>query len=162
LLLRDLASGQEKELLRGPPYSISNIAPSPDGRRVAFRWWDQTTQTTALRIMPIEGGEPRQLFRAKPPEHILNFAGTVWTPDGQNLLYVKSRQAHLEGGQREDAELWLVSSETGKERKLGSAMEQLRGLRLAPDGQRLAFSSGAFSAEVWVMENFLPQARAAK
>ncbi len=37
-------------------------------------------------------------------------------------------------------------------------MENLSGLRLHPDGQRIAFVGGAYSAEVWAMENFLPEA----
>ena len=30
--------------------------------------------------------------------------------------------------------------------------------RMHPDGQRLAFHSGGYVSEMWVMENFLPEA----
>ena len=36
----------------------------------------------------------------------------------------------------------------------------LRNLRFHPDGKQIAFTAGSYSAEVWVMENFLPKAEA--
>jgi hypothetical protein len=42
-------------------------------------------------------------------------------------------------------------------------MEGLRHLRVHPDGRRVAFTVGPYvKTEVWVLENFLPEVRAAK
>ncbi|MHC4325573.1 MAG: TolB family protein, partial [Planctomycetota bacterium] len=53
-------------------------------------------------------------------------------------------------------ELWMVSAEGGEPRKLWEWNEMLWGPRIHPDGQRLAFFSGGYMSEMWVMENFLP------
>jgi tricorn protease-like protein len=63
--------------------------------------------------------------------------------------------------QEQTTELWRISAEGGEPQKLGLAMKGLRNLRFHPDGRRIAFSAGTpFSAEVWVLENFLPKAEA--
>ena len=50
----------------------------------------------------------------------------------------------------------------GQARKLDLGLDKLRQLRIHPDGHRIAFQAGEFSAELWVMENFLPVERAAR
>jgi hypothetical protein len=53
----------------------------------------------------------------------------------------------------------------GEPEKTGIAMIQLRHFSVHPDGRRIAFSSRGVetkSPEVWVMENFLPEAKAKK
>ena len=41
--------------------------------------------------------------------------------------------------------------------KLGVVPGRPRHLSLHPDGRRLAYAAGQSEAEVWVMENFLPE-----
>ena len=42
-------------------------------------------------------------------------------------------------------------------------MEQINGLGVHPDNQRIAINGGAAKiGEVWVMENFLPELKAAQ
>jgi hypothetical protein len=38
----------------------------------------------------------------------------------------------------------------------------IRGLRLNPDGKRIAFLNGDEKQEIWVMENFLDDTRGAR
>jgi TolB protein len=69
--------------------------PSPDGSRVVFLSYDRSVEghppnkEVALRMMPIEGGEPVVLAR------LLGGQGTInvppWSPDGQRFAFVSYR-----------------------------------------------------------------------
>jgi hypothetical protein len=65
----------------------------------------------------------------------------AWLPRGQALLF--SRRG----------ELWRLPLDGAAPEKAGLAAEDLRDLRVSPDGRRLAFTAGVGKGEVWVMEN---------
>jgi Tol biopolymer transport system component len=142
LLARELATGQERELYRGP---VLRFALSPDGQRLAI------AQGQSLKLMPAAGGEARDLLTAQRPEWIVTVA---WTPDGRQLLFGKSNISQ----QGQPSELWRLAAEGGEPQRLELTVEGLRELRAHPDGQRLAFSSFQMRREVWTMENFLKPA----
>ena len=102
-----------------------------------------------LKIMPAAGGGPRELLRVG----IRFGGGLTWTPDGREILFAKSPKSV----EKPTVELWRISADGGEPRRLELAAEGLRGLRFHPDGQRIVFSAGQPKAEVWVMENFLPE-----
>lgn len=64
-------------------------------------------------------------------------------------------------GTRAVIELWRIPADGGEPQPLGVAMEGVRlyGVRIHPDGRRIAFTTGRSSAysafEVWVLEDFL-------
>jgi hypothetical protein len=66
--------------------------------------------------------------------------------------------------------VWQVSLDGSQPRKLDVRLDQLGkgGFRMHPNGRQIAFvpaqerAGQARSAEVWVLENFLPAAKAAK
>ena len=51
----------------------------------------------------------------------------------------------------------ISSVEGGDPTPVGVTLVGLQDLSLHPDGRRLAFDVGREEAEVWVMENFLPE-----
>ncbi len=120
---------------------------SPDGAWLAVgggRSDSLTLERNAVLIIPTGGGRPRQVFRAESGQ-ALNLLG--WTPDG--TLLFNSMGA-----------LWRVAADGGQAQRLGPATA-IPGLRFHPDGRRVAYSATAErSVEVWVMENFLSEARA--
>lgn len=149
IVLHELETGKEKEL-RGKVGDA--LAISPDGRQLAF------FVKGALMVMPAAGGEPRELLRLDNPEESFhtNQIGVAWTPDGRYILFGKKRP-------NEPEELCQIPSEGGKPQKL-LAMNKLHHISIHPDGQRIAFTSytggpmGTMGkAEVWTMENFLPE-----
>jgi Tol biopolymer transport system component len=144
IFARDLETGQEKQLYRGP--QLRSMTLSPDARHLAFIGREpQAGASPALKVMPITGGAPRTLIEG------MGWLGpAAWTPDSRQLIFTKG------------AELWRISVEGGSPHKLGPAMEQLSDLRIHPDGRRIAFVAGRHKAEVWVMENFLPESRAGR
>lgn len=158
ILARDLETGSEKELYHAVrTATVSNLAVSPDGQRLAFIWRDSKERKTVLKVMPAGGGEPRELFGLQAPEGIWQL---TWTPDGRHILFGKGT-----AGQEQRFALWRISAEGGEPQELGLSMEGLvlYGLSVHPDGKRIAFTAGGpFREEVWVLENFLPAPKRAK
>ncbi|MCJ7488382.1 MAG: hypothetical protein MUQ25_19765 [Candidatus Aminicenantes bacterium] len=81
-----------------------------------------------------------------------------WT-DGRYVVFFKGVK-----GKDGQWQLWRVAAEGGEPQRLGlNVTGQLTGaLRLHPDGRRVAIADVKVNLEVWVMENFLPPAKAAK
>src|SRR2546422_10076205 len=69
---------------------LASPQPSPDGGRVVFtrRVYDAEANKnfTNLWIVPIDGGEPRRLTSAPPPD-----TAPPWSPDGRAIAVVSDR-----------------------------------------------------------------------
>ena len=161
VLMRDLETGQEKELYRkiAPP-DIGKVTLSPDGQKIAFDTADVVEGKlthTVLRVIPAAGGESYDL-RIK----ILDFEDIgpyAWTPTGQEILFAKMLDYRK---QDKKCELWMIPAEGGEARNLGLTIDRIHNLSIHPDGKHIAFSSGEPGAEIWVMENFLPKEKSEK
>jgi len=154
LLVRDIESRDEKELYRAPTWAERfNISRSPDGRWLAlmnYRGMEEKRRT--LRIISAEGKEIRDLITFEDTYN--GPAWTTWTPDGKYVLFPK-HDPKEEG----KSQLWRIPVQGGEPEKLNIEMWGFNNLTVHPDGTRLAFSSNGPSlkqAELWVMENFLP------
>jgi Tol biopolymer transport system component len=148
---RDMTSGGEREVLRGQGITPAD-AVSTDGRNYAYVTFDRAAKTHLLRVVPIEGGQSREVLRLKHPDRIANTPGLVWSKDGRSILFEK----------RSEKNPWMVSVSDGKSKRLDLNMLNVRHMQLHPDGRRLVFISGDTRLEVWVMENFLPALSAKK
>ncbi len=148
--VRDLQTGDEKAIYSAdeklPAFNdpIGDIAVSPDDRWLAFVEEQETP--TKLMIISTQGGEARQLMKSDPPQWIEDLA---WTPDGRYLLYAKRMGAwpHLL------TEVWRIPAEGGESTRLGISYPRIEGLRIHPDGRRIAFVMPEYRSEIWVMEN---------
>ncbi len=151
IVRRSLEGGPVKEIHQGDGTFVA----SPDGRQIGFVSWDPDQKTTALiNVVSITGGEPRELARVSWCRAI------DWTPDGRHLIYGQDPNFGQEPIEEEHHEFWRVAVEGGEPQKLGPAVKgRLSRVRLHPDGKRLALVVNDFSAEVWVMENFLPESQ---
>ncbi|MFH1763524.1 MAG: DPP IV N-terminal domain-containing protein [Gemmatimonadota bacterium] len=148
IVSRDLASGDEREIYRlvaDGMEQLREIVLSPDGKTIAV--WRVGNTDMSVFLLPIEGGEARELVRG--------FAGApTWTPDGRALLVrVYNDPPSTRGG----THLARVTVESGEVEDLGLGMQSWGQINLSPDGRHLAFIDGAMISEVWVMEGFLPQ-----
>jgi Tol biopolymer transport system component/beta-lactamase regulating signal transducer with metallopeptidase domain len=144
LIARNIETGTEKEILNiGDVMSANSLAfwsLSPDGREVAYSIREgEAGKPFVLKIMSMETGESRTLMA----EMILFL---LWSPDGRDVLFTRKLN-----------ELWRISAEGGKPQKLFEWKEMIMAPCIHPDGQRIAFFSGGYVSEMWVMENFLPE-----
>ena len=160
---RDLASGSERVLIRRTLLGAPNL--SPDGRYIVTASSDPATSSRTFILIPVGGGEPRELMRAgsKADFGNLNLSLLIWAPDSRSLLIRKT----LIDGKR-SGELWRASVDGSPVRKLEGELDPrlaTGGPRLSPDGRRIAFSprpgGEARPQEVCVLENFLPVAKGA-
>ena len=129
---------------------------SPDGQTIALPAREANGSTTVW-LVPVDGGEPRELLRASPPEVIIGSL-VHWLPDGRSLLIGKDK------GDGSPNELWRVSATDGAARKVSLNAEWAQFLAVPgrhstafhPDGHYVAFVMGRSQLEIWALENFLP------
>src|SRR5688500_1996490 len=78
---RNLTSGDER-VLSAPESGLGPISVSPDGVWIASTRPDTSTKSQTLILLPIQGGQPRALFRVSQPQS-LHYSSMSWTPDGR-------------------------------------------------------------------------------
>jgi Tol biopolymer transport system component len=149
----DIEAGREKAILRrenlGPP------SLSPDGHIIAAVFQDKATKSTAVVLIPVSGGEPRELWRVTEPES-LDMRWVAWMPDGSGVIV--SRSSHPVTGDG-GGYFWHVPVTTGTPRKIDVGTPVWSGFRFQvhPDAKQMAFVAGVNKQEIWVLENFLPR-----
>jgi Tol biopolymer transport system component len=145
----NLETREMRELYRkeAPP-DIGRLAVSPDGKSLTFVTGD-LDWPLIIKSIPLAGGEPRDLLKLKT-----GFPGTyAWTPDGKRIIFFKD----ISNKKEQKSELWSIPPEGGEPQSLGLIIDAYPSiLSLHPDGRRIAFSVRQPNAEIWVMENFLP------
>jgi Tol biopolymer transport system component len=153
VLVHNLETGQEKEL-QGAPANAKDIDISPDGHWLALI---NRERNRVLKVMPASGGESRELHSWED-KIFWSVKSPAWTIDGRYILFPNGPSPDL-------WDLWRISVDGGEPEKTGMVMVYPRHFSVHPDGRRIAFSSRGVetkSPEVWVMENFLPEAKAKK
>jgi dipeptidyl aminopeptidase/acylaminoacyl peptidase len=114
---------------------------SPSGKWVAFSAVDvdleQNTRTPHLWIVPLAGGEARQLTSQKAGEE-----RPRWSPKGDQLLFLSPQDGV--------PQVWVQAFDsstgrlTGEPRKVTSISTGASGALWSPDGKNIVFTSGVF------------------
>src|SRR5215469_16912414 len=120
---------------------ISSPQVSPDGKWVLFSAVDvslkDNKKTPHLWVVPLAGGEARQLTSGAAGED-----RGRWAPDGQQLLFVSSRDG--------SSQVWVASFDSGSgqisgdPRKLTSISTEADGAMWSPDGKTILFTSEVY------------------
>ena len=152
LMAYDLRSGQETVVSENKGLYAGLV--SPDGKRLLIATATEGYKSQVLFIMPVAGGEARELVRIEVEKEVPFWGSAAWSPDGRYIVFFKG----VKGKERE-WQLWRIPAEGGEAEFLGlNITGQLTGeLRLHPDGHRVAIDAVMVNLEVWVMENFLPK-----
>jgi Tol biopolymer transport system component len=145
----DLATKESRDLFQAEaPPDIGELVISPNGKQLAFSL-AEPGWPNVIRIIDLPDGTPRDLVKMK--ERITG--NYIWAPDGKGIIAFKNASNEKELR----CELWFFPAEGGEPRSLGLSVDgEARSLGLHPDGRRLAYSVRQPSAEIWIMENFLP------
>jgi len=161
IMVRSLETKQEKKIADTNQKGriIGDFSVSPDGRSIAARIADISQKSAFLALFPAEGGEVRILSELGQQGSSL-VGGLAWSPDSRKIIFVKQLPKEQPSPGR--YELWLFSTESGDQRKLGELENMTSWLSLHPDGRSLVFTASVQRSAIWVMENFLPAGRESK
>jgi len=162
LVAYDMESGKERVIHQETAWRrLSRPAISPDGRQLALFVPDVSKKFAALKVVPSNGGDARELYRFPWEEDSSRTTNSdmAWTPDGRYIFFIRdSNKDSLR-------ELWRISAQGGEPQKTGLEKENISSFCISPDGRRIAFDAGlrrAAQLDLWVMENFLPRTNAGR
>ncbi len=131
LVIRDLATGGKRMLTsKGNTLEFAlNSVPSPDGRRVAYAWYN-ADDFVDLRVVRVDGSDLRVLHASR---ELADIYPSDWSPDGRSVLAVLSRRDKA-------SQIALVSAIDGTLRVLKSFDKLSAGRpRFSPDGRFVAY-----------------------
>ena len=131
---------------------VSDVQVSPDGTQVLF---GVTTYDVAanrgnrdLFIMPVAGGEPRNITNSPASE-----SNGVWRPDGQRIGYISSQSG--------SAQMWEMNPDGSGARQVSDIAGGITGFGYAPDMQHIFYTAKVkMLPTVQDMYPDLPQANA--
>ncbi|MFZ5928034.1 MAG: hypothetical protein ACOYX1_11360 [Acidobacteriota bacterium] len=152
VMQRDLTTGTERLLYKSED-KIGSAVLSRDGRYLLVTTGAVSGKDSIALLVPVGGGQLRELLHTKQPERIQGFGGANWMPDGSGALLIKGT------ADRKGKELWYVPVSNGQPRKLDVDLSQWAGgtgFTLHPNGRQIAFVAGERQGEIWSLENFLP------
>lgn len=136
--LRKLTDASEIDVYRAEPgAAMRELSVSPDERWFAFI--ASSKGRDLLHIAPLAGGAARVL--ASVPKN--QISGVEWDRDSLSL-FVSTPTKPVPG-------LWRVAVEGGNPKRLEASIDRQGGIRLAPDGRRIAFSRVSERTEIWTL-----------
>lgn len=151
IVARDLMTGSERTI-HGVPYA-GPVEVSPDGAWLAYVE-RQPGPAQAIRLVPVDGGEPRVLHRIERG-NVPEIVG--WTPDGRYVLFVLNPPSPKDGT-ASALELWRVSRRGADAEQIAVmadavANSSVGATALHPDGRTVAFLAGPTRGEIWALDH---------
>ena len=146
----DMATGSQREILRGPGPQALKL--SPDGRFFAGARRTVGSSEPILELVPVDGGQATRLNQGQP----VLASGLSWAPDGRHLV------VNTQG--KDGRQLLLVPTDGSPARKFAGEFRHppLGAVTVHPSGRQIAYANGEYKAEIWALENFLPAVSASK
>lgn len=126
-----------------PAYDKANVRIYED---IPVRHWDEWNDESYMHlfIMPVRGGEPRDLMKDERFETPLKpFGGAeeiAWSPDGKEIAYTSKKVDDF--AESTNSDVYLVDIATGATRNITEGMPGFdRDPLYSPDGRYIAFHS---------------------
>jgi Tol biopolymer transport system component len=167
ILVKNLDSGQEIELLRVNEEKRFSIALSPEGDRLAILN-NYPLRHRELKILSISGGNLKELFAFKQKTgHRLSPA---WSADGKFVIFPNNHlpdNQEMNGSTMPPWSLFCIPVDGGEPREIGFGVHLLFRPRIHPEGRHVVFGSfgkiedfekkAMRDTGIWMMENILPK-----
>ena len=137
LAIHDLETGTNRRLTNKGPWDKSKAFAlfsrwSPDGKQIAYDWYDGVHKGMDLHVIALEGGTPRVLVDYKNEEWMQTYD---WSPDGrQVLIFVEKKDG--------TCQIVLVSAADGTTRIVKTFKGHRRfpqTMRFSRDGKYIAY-----------------------
>ena len=159
IIAKDLSTNRTWDVMKiSAPFNLPIISVSPDGEWLAalgHQSGNKGEKTKILQVISTKDGEAQELCRFASGSNSLS--QPRWSTDGRYIFF-----PGISAGE-EKWDIWYVPVEGGEPKRLGLDVYRLDNISPHPDGSRIAFDSFGptlHGPEVWVMENFLPDAKA--
>jgi len=123
------ASATQFRMVLGDTIRETDPTPSPDGKWLAYTT-GKSPILTNIFVMPIEGGEARQLTDEPDSSRAMT---PTWAPDSKSLLYISTRNRQYN--------VYSVPLEGGEPTKLTDTPGGHRFASFSPDGKTIVFAS---------------------
>ncbi len=115
---------------------------SPDGKLLAFLFWDEAALRYRVAVVPVEGGGSREVYDL--PQGIIRFQ---WSPEGKAFAYLDTRQGVTN--------VWAQPLAGGAPRQLTNFTSDLVfDYAWSRDGNQLALARGNVTSDVVLLSNF--------
>lgn len=155
VIRRDWGTGNELEILRSTnPVQFWSLEPRTDRPFAVIV--GNSKGASALKVFDVTENSAKERFSVELPKEAE--LRKEWFGSKPYLLFTK---LHTEGPERV-VELWSISGENGEIRRTELAMPGMAIVGTHGDDRVFVEKTGPALSEVWVMENFLSAAAAAK
>ncbi|RLD87431.1 MAG: hypothetical protein DRJ29_18100, partial [Bacteroidetes bacterium] len=144
LICRELASGEEKILLKDPSLNSndSTLDPLPGEKNILYCSEDQ------IYIIPVSGGKQIPIIKRTTTDSgptVPNSA--VWSSDGNYIYYTHN----MDGG----SGLWQITSDGKNPKEVYNSNIPINTLSIHPNGQEIVMTILDQGAEIWKVDNLL-------
>jgi dipeptidyl aminopeptidase/acylaminoacyl peptidase len=108
---------------------------SPNGKWTAYTVTtvdkDKNSKNTDVWILPVAGGEPRQLTRSPKSDD-----RPRWSPDSKEIAFVSTRDG--------SSQIYLLPADGGEARRITDIATEAAGALFSPDGNHILFTSDVY------------------
>ena len=132
-----------------------DLSLSPDGKWLALCFSGAGGGKARVEIIPISGGESRELISFDNKTRLAWGNSSTWTVDGKYILFAIKDPDR----EKQSDELYRIAVEGGELENLGvKSFGGFENLSAHPNGRNFTYASRSErTTKIWVMENFLPQ-----
>ena len=173
---REVATGRETVVIRRRVL-LNMVDLSPDGQYLVTRSVDESTNSRTLLLIPVHGGEVRELVRYPSEVSLQDLANGakgvwlnqgLWGADSRAFLAFKYRGNPQDPGSK-SLGTWRISINGDEPQKLDDTSyrdSDVAKPSVHPDRRHVAFTvketTPKRDPEIWALDNFLPSRNPAK
>ena len=134
---------------RKDPESLSHVAWSPDGNRIATLARAQGGSSPSILVFDLAGGSSRSISAGTLR---LSTSGLAWLPDGFLVVAAEGRE-----GSTAESQLWLVSDADGHVRRVTHDLNAYYRVSVTADGRTIVASLVFDRANIWIVSSDDPR-----